>query len=875
MTLNENTLLYDISFVSNKEKVEPAEGSVAVSVRFKKNQLSDSLDVENADDLTIIHLPIMEGKDTISSASATTSASVKESAVSAEDISIDVLKETSVTVADSQEASFDLNSFSIISFVDSNSNIVKKIKPGTSYTYEDILGDAKYYGIVANTFAPSGHNDSNFAVKEIATSNGATAGAYTGNKNPGLWVIGKVDAGVSTFTLDRGTVWCTKDDSKKIQLNNGKIQIADANILTSYVDNLFGHINSISAKLANENSYTIDKEAIYKNQNDFNLDFDISTLGNGTFYVDGDAFFDLDGGVLANSSNYNLKIKKTSKQNIVFNISSKSVKLSTYSVQDIDGSTYNASIADSTSDLCARSIIFNMPNAENVVTEKGVCGILLAPKATFKMASGTSSGWLVVNKFSENNAEWHCVWQGMPTEDKIPTPAALTINASKQIDGQSATDAVTGKFSFTLKQYTGSKWISKETVKNTAGDVTFSGFSFSKDGTYYYRITEDTGNKLNGYKYDTSAYTVVVKVQHTTTTVVNTTTTTYYISSIKYYKYASASAIDTKNLAGGTETDNAVFNNTTSTSVTVTKNWDDNSDQYGTRWKNLGIALTASADNVAIKPVVDADGNEVQPYIMTAADASSQNTNQWTHTFSNLPVYDKNGKKISYSAREYWINENPWVELSNNENTYYGYKPGKTEVKVNNDNTTDITLTNSLTQMSVTVNKKWLDASGKDNSSGVSKTTLDLELWQKESKGSSWTEIGKVTVSSTNGWKATVNNLPAVSSSGDAYMYCIKEADADATGFSVTYTYNRKDYVLKDSTTTVVNSNGSSEKLPGYTINYGDKDTTVTITNRKPQDYILPSTGSVGTTPFRMIGILLIGIAAGSALYMKRKRPLR
>ena len=56
----DNTLLYDISFISDKKKIEPAEGSVAVSVQFKQQQLSNGLNIEKPDDLTIIHLPVAE-----------------------------------------------------------------------------------------------------------------------------------------------------------------------------------------------------------------------------------------------------------------------------------------------------------------------------------------------------------------------------------------------------------------------------------------------------------------------------------------------------------------------------------------------------------------------------------------------------------------------------------------------------------------------------------------------------------------------------------------------------------------------------------------------------------------------------------------------
>ena len=476
---NENTLLYDISFISNKEKVEPAEGSVAVSVQFKKNQLSDSLNVENADDLTIIHLPVMESKDTALSASAATSASVKESSVSAKDISIDVLKEASVTVADSQEASFDLNSVSIISFVDSNNNIVKNIKPGTSYTYEDVLGNAKYFGVVANSIFKNAHMDTNFATKYIEAAGNVTAGAYTGGKNPGIYVIGDASSSTS-LTMDSGNLWCTEAIKNRLYVgSNYKKTIVAQSEINTYVNDMISHASDMSDKMMAQSSYNIN----VKSENPTNqYIIDISSYDDGTYYVNGDSLFDSDSGIINND--WYLYIKKKSTQTIVFNISSKAVTFRGFNCWNTDKTNgyVQSTTSDSSADLYARTLIFNMPEATNMTITSGVLGTFIAPKATISNLGGTSSGWIVVNSFGNGNSEWHCVWQGMPTEDKIPTPAALTIKASKQIDGQSATDAVTGKFSFTLKQYTGSKWISKETVKNTAGDVTFSGLSFSEDG---------------------------------------------------------------------------------------------------------------------------------------------------------------------------------------------------------------------------------------------------------------------------------------------------------------------------------------------------------------------------------------------------------
>ena len=113
------------------------------------------------------------------------------------------------------------------------------------------------------------------------------------------------------------------------------------------------------------------------------------------------------------------------------------------------------------------------------------------------------------------------------------------------------------------------------------------------------------------------------------------------------------------------------------TSVTVTKRWEDNNDQDGKRPSAIKVQLYADGK---------AQGKEVE---LSAK-------NNWTHTFSNLPLKAK-GKEIQYQVKEV--------------GTVKGYTS-----TVDDSNKGSVVITNSRTPevTEVAVKKIWDDADNKD-----------------------------------------------------------------------------------------------------------------------------------------------------------------
>ena len=115
------------------------------------------------------------------------------------------------------------------------------------------------------------------------------------------------------------------------------------------------------------------------------------------------------------------------------------------------------------------------------------------------------------------------------------------------------------------------------------------------------------------------------------------------------------------------------------TEVHVTKVWNDNENINGRRPSSIKLQIKNGENVVAEQVVTEADN--------------------WSHTFTNLPKYDDNGKEIVYTASEVEVNSG---DLKFYENT-----------GVSGDMTSGYTITNTFIvpdeKISLTVNKVWVD----------------------------------------------------------------------------------------------------------------------------------------------------------------------
>lgn len=164
--------------------------------------------------------------------------------------------------------------------------------------------------------------------------------------------------------------------------------------------------------------------------------------------------------------------------------------------------------------------------------------------------------------------------------------------------------------------------------------------------------------------------------------------------------------------------------NTKLISVSGEKKWDDSNDQDGKRPAAITVDLLA-------------DGVKIQSKAVTAADG-------WKYSFGNLPE-SKGGKKIAYTVAEEPVD---------------GYTSA-----VDGSN---ITNTHKVERTSVSVEKKWSDASNQD---GVRPSSVSVQLYANGKVSGD-----PVTLDAANSWKHTWSGLDK-NASGKAIVYTVKEVN--------------------------------------------------------------------------------------------------
>ena len=163
------------------------------------------------------------------------------------------------------------------------------------------------------------------------------------------------------------------------------------------------------------------------------------------------------------------------------------------------------------------------------------------------------------------------------------------------------------------------------------------------------------------------------------------------------------------------------------TSVTVTKEWKDDSDRDKVRPETIKVTLNANGEY--------ADAYEIKA------------TEQWTHTFDHLPK-NKAGKEITYT-----IVEDP---VDGYTTTYDGYK---------------IINTHAVETVDIAVKKTWDD---NDNQDGLRPEEITVNVMNGEKVAATHT----VVPDKSGNWKYTFEKLPK-NDQGVAIKYTVKEVEVE------------------------------------------------------------------------------------------------
>ncbi|MCH4184758.1 MAG: hypothetical protein LKF61_04645 [Eggerthellaceae bacterium] len=425
--------------------------------------------------------------------------------------SASVVSGINITVETEQQAATD--SQAAVSLAAVGATASAQSVAGYSFTGEtgsenlsSILGNGRYFGINAVMWIQA-EAETNAAVKTLKAS--AQTGSDLTNDANQPWFIGEVDGSFNLKGVD-ADVYTPSENKDKINASGNKVNFhfSSKDDVDAYIDAILNQGANTSAAMAGRNSVvgslpTPNTDGSDRAHMTTNYELDFTSNKPGTYYINLDSIYSSlnDGG---------LKIKKNANQTIVFNLTSESVNLKKFNVEQ-DGASYGSDVGNGKLDGIASTLVWNMPNATTVDAVGSVTGIFLAPKATFKISS-TCSGWLLANKVVSGAGEWHNIWQHVDN-----AYAKIGINAKKVLKNATLTDK---QFSFDLKDASGK---TVQTAENKDdGSVAFEKITYTDPGTYAYTISEvipdgatensDGTYTKDGITYDKTTHTATVTV---------------------------------------------------------------------------------------------------------------------------------------------------------------------------------------------------------------------------------------------------------------------------------------------------------------------------------------------------------------------------
>ena len=206
--------------------------------------------------------------------------------------------------------------------------------------------------------------------------------------------------------------------------------------------------------------------------------------------------------------------------------------------------------------------------------------------------------------------------------------------------------------------------------------------------------------------------------------------------------------------------------------VTVTKIWEDNSDEAEKRPESINVQLKNG--NTVVK----------EQKINGTENAVAGNDNEWQYTFVEVQKYDDNGREIVYSADE--------TEVNKGDLQFY--------TKTLQGTTLINTFTQSTDQVNVTVTKKWVD-SEEQSARRPESIIIQVKNGMQVVRSQEITAEDNGVQGDESTWEYTFIDLPKYDSMNNIINYTVdeiekKEGDLDfysknISGTTITNTFKR------------------------------------------------------------------------------------
>ncbi|MGN0274599.1 MAG: collagen-binding domain-containing protein [Chordicoccus sp.] len=612
-----NTALYDIAFLMKKRdadgniikddyyEVEPDAGTCTVTMTMKQAQFTKGLGASD-ENLKIVHLPISEN---VRSAYETTE---EATGIQASDVQTEAVPDRDVELdqGGQDKVAFQMNSFSVIGVVDGGDGTVPSSDDKfaeSNYTLTYILNH--YNVFIRNDAKTLTHTNGSIVVGGTLTNvsnwyglNGvAGVPSYIGNiaDTNNLLKPDTNNNDVVTYVGNEATYNAYQSNS---EIDHSKAQFfVDAGFID--FDKAFTALSKQSEALLTEDSSA---RVITADDSGFNGTTLTIKAGERVILSKG-AIEKLGSWGSIHIDTSETGIQSTRSTVITYDTDGE-VTLPTAYIGSGSSWTQLGSLGEA--DLTnGCSLVWNLPHVTKVNTNptgSPFAGHVVAPNATIHVGGGNFSGCLLGKELDSNSAEGHM----MPYEGEELVPASNALGAKKTVNGEApAADQV---FSFDLSELTGSSWGTIQTKQNSGTEVAFDSISYSKAGTYWYRIREASGSDA-GMLYDSSVYMAKVVVSSST----SGTTTTCKISSITYYKADSSKDGADAIINGGSLTDDMLTNAVTSGLLTKA-----DSASFNNKLDSLVIRKTF--DDSALTTKLTDDQKKAVTFTVTGPDSYSQ-----------------------------------------------------------------------------------------------------------------------------------------------------------------------------------------------------------------------------------------------------------
>ena len=318
-----------------------------------------------------------------------------------------------------------------------------------------LLGDAKNYGVFAESALIANDFESNIATNNLKVSGtkdiGNTVNTFT--NVAGTSFIKNFEYGVlqlrSADNIVVGSAFTKDGDNVTFGTGSGVIKIANAKNVKFFVNPNYVNVTSTLTKIAtNFSQFTSTQD------NTKGSVVNLSDMNHGIIDIskctDQVCIVNITMAAYNNLQIGQLEITKNDEQIVIINISGDlaGFTLSRFSVKNPTSTNKISSASDN--NIIADTVVFNFSDYSGALNLSEVCGVVVATKANVTVTS-TSRGRVMAKTFTNPNGEWHFLAKDLEsetetestTQSESTTQQSTTQAATQPTTQQSTTQAAT------------------------------------------------------------------------------------------------------------------------------------------------------------------------------------------------------------------------------------------------------------------------------------------------------------------------------------------------------------------------------------------------------------------------------------------------